>query len=410
MKVASIICLLVVGLLAVSPLGGVLAQEEEEEPIPVLISEPDYTLNFTPSQGRHDAKIVADDDRTIYLELENTGTATVNNIAFSSEEPDDWDVEFDPEKVTTLETEETERVGATIEVPANASAGDYMVTLTASGDEVSAKAVDIRVTVTVTVKEPIIEIRALYPTLEGIAGEDFVFEVEFQHIGASMMGEPVIFNLLTTAPPDWEVHMTPPYEKEKKLSAINLKPGFTFTDKTRVVVKPLFWPLPEPGEYKITLTADSGELKDTVELTARITARYALVLLPSAERYNTTATSGKDNYFEVTAGNLGTAAIGDIKLSADKPEGWTIEFSPEKLDSLEAINTQKIDVNIKPPPETIAGDYSINLKASGTQTTARDLNIRVTVESPTIWGWVGVIIIVLVVAGLVVVFLRFSRR
>lgn len=409
MKVARIICLLVVSLLAICPLGGVLAQEEEE-PVPVLISAPDYTLSFTPSQGRYDAKIVAGNDRTVYLELENTGTATINNIAFSSEEPGDWEVKFDPKKVTALEAEETERVGATIEVPANASAGDYMVTLTASGDEVSARDVDIRVTVIVPVKEPSIEIRALYPTLEGIAGEDFVFEVEFQHIAVSITAEPVIFNLLTTAPPDWEVYMTPPYEKEKKLSAISLKPGFTFTDKTRVVVKPLFWPLPEPGEYKITLTADSGELKDTVELTAKITARYALILLPSAERYNTTATSGKDNYFEVTAGNLGTAAIGDIKLSADKPVGWTVEFTPEKLDSLKALDSQKIDVNIKPPPETIAGDYSISLKASGTQTTARDLNIRVTVESPTIWGWVGVIIIVLVVAGLVVIFLRFSRR
>ncbi len=47
MKVARIICLLVVGLLAVSPLGGVLAQEEEEEPIPVLISEPDYYSYLT---------------------------------------------------------------------------------------------------------------------------------------------------------------------------------------------------------------------------------------------------------------------------------------------------------------------------------------------------------------------------
>ena len=409
MKVARIICLLVVGLMAVSPLGGVLAQEGEE-PVPVLISAPDYTLSFTPSQGRYDARIVADSDRAIYLELENTGTATVNNIVFSSEEPDDWEVEFDPKKVTALEAEETERVGATIEVPANASAGDYMVTLTASGDEVSAKEVDIRITVTVPVRVSSIEIRALYPTLEGIAGQDFAFEVEFQHIAASMTDEPVIFNLLTTAPPDWEVYMTPPYEKEKKLSAISLKPGFTFTDKTRVVVTPPFWPLPEPGEYKITLTADSGELKDTVEFTAKITARYALLLLPSEERYNTTATSGKDNYFEVTAGNLGTAAINDIKLSADKPAGWAVEFSPEKLDSLEAFDSQKIDINIKPPPDTIAGDYSISLKASGAQTTARDLDIRVTVESPTIWGWVGVIIIVLVVAGLVVIFLRFSRR
>ena len=69
-----------------------------------------------------------------------------------------------------------------------------------------------------------------------------------------------------------------------------------------------------------------------------------------------------------------------------------------------------MDVNIKPPPETIAGDYQITLRASGSQAIAQDLTIRVTVESPTIWGWVGVIIIVLVIASLVVIFMRFSRR
>ena len=411
MKMLRVICLLLVSLLAISPIGNVFAQEEEP-PAPELISEdePTYELSLIPYDGRYDTMIVVERAKILTFTLENSGTAAIDNIAFAAEGPEGWEAGFDPKEVTSLEAGESERIDVTMGVPSASAEGDYMITLTASGTQASAKEVDFRVTVKVPIVEAKVEIRPIYPTLEAIAGEDFVFEMELLYTSAKISDEPVVFNLTTKVPQGWEIYMTPPYEKEKKLSAISLKPGFSFGDKTRVVVSPPFWPLPEPGEYAISLTADSGELQDTAEFTAVITARHYLVLIPTLERYNTTATTSQDNYFSIEAGNLGTAAVDSIKFSSDKPQGWTVEFSPDKVDSLQALDSQTIDVNIKPPPETIAGDYSVTLKASGTQTTAMDLNIRVTVESPTIWGWVGVGIIVLVVAGLVVIFMRFSRR
>ena len=251
-----------------------------------------------------------------------------------------------------------------------------------------------------------LKISIVYPRVEAIAGGEFVFEVEFMYTGM----EPRSFELRTTSPTGWETYMTPPFEKEKKISAIRLSPGYTYSDKTRVVVKALFWPLPEPGEYPITFEASSGDLIATTELIAVITAKHNLVMVPTIERYNTEAKAGKDNYFSIEIGNLGTANIDNIKFSPTKPEGWIIEFSPEEIELLEAISDQTIDMNIKPPSDAIAGDYEITLRASGTQTATDEMKIRVTVKSPTIWGWVGVGIIVLVIAGLIVIFMRFSRR
>lgn len=251
-----------------------------------------------------------------------------------------------------------------------------------------------------------IEMSLTYPKLEAIAGEIFEFEVGLKYTGE----EDREFEVQTTAPKGWTVFITPPYEKEKKIKSMTLKPSFSFGDKIRVVASPPFWPLPDPGDYSVTLEVSSGELKGTVELKAVITARYILYVVPAIERYNTTATAGKDNFFSIKVQNLGTAAIDDIKFSSTKPDGWTIEFKPDKVDSLEAIDEQTIDVNIKPPPKTIAGDYQIKIRASGKQTTADEVAIRVTVETPTIWGWVGVGIILIVIMGLVVIFWRFSRR
>ena len=254
--------------------------------------------------------------------------------------------------------------------------------------------------------EETIEMSSTYPTLEAIAGENFEFELEFRYIGPKSR----VFDLRPTAPQGWEVFITPPYEKEKKVSSVTIEPAFSFGNKLRVVASAPFTPLPDPGEYKIGLEVVSGELKNSIEFTAVITARYFLVLVSSTDRLNTTATSGKDNFFSTEVGNLGTAVIDDINFSSEKPEGWTIEFSPDKIDTLETISAQTIDINIKPPPETIAGDYSISITASGKQISSQKLNIRVTVETPTIWGWVGVGIILIVVVGLVFIFMRFSRR
>jgi uncharacterized membrane protein len=252
-----------------------------------------------------------------------------------------------------------------------------------------------------------IEVSAVYPKVEAIAGEDFVFEVEYKYSGGT---DPRAFELRTTVPKGWEAYITPQWEKEKKISALRLNPGFSFGDKTRLVVSAPFYPLPEPGEYPVTLEVSSDDLKATAELTAVITARYNLLIAPASGLYNMDAKSGKDNIYSIEIGNLGTAPIDNIKFSPTKPEGWTVDFTPEKIDLLEAFDSQVVDVNIKPPQDSIAGDYQIKLRASGEQASTEEMTIRVTVESPPTWQWVGVAIIVIVIAALIFIFMRFSRR
>lgn len=250
-----------------------------------------------------------------------------------------------------------------------------------------------------------LELISSFPKME-IMGETVEFSVRLKWWGS----EDRVFDLSATGPKDWLVYFKPSYA-DTMITAISLEPGKTeYPETIKVIVVPRFQRMPEPGEYKITVEASSGDLKDTVELKAIISAWYDIDLVPTSERYNTEATAGKDNYFEVDILNNGTATVDSIAFSSYKPDGWTIDFSPAEIRSLAAGYSQTIDVNIKPPPKTIAGDYYITLRASGEQATADSTRIRVTVETPTIWGWVGVAIIVLVIAGLAFIIMRFSRR
>ena len=152
------------------------------------------------------------------------------------------------------------------------------------------------------------------------------------------------------------------------------------------------------------------DLKATFDFKAVVTARYEFAITTSSGLLNTEANAGEENHFSILLRNTGSTAIENITLSSVKPSGWNVTFEPEKVDSLESGLTQEIDVVIEPPRKTIAGDYEITLKADSKEYTPGSMKVRVTVLSPTIWGWVGVIIVLVVIAGLGVVFWRLGRR
>ena len=85
-------------------------------------------------------------------------------------------------------------------------------------------------------------------------------------------------------------------------------------------------------------------------------------------------------------------------------------LSPDEVESLEAGMAQEVDVIIEPPSKTIAGDYMITMIAISKDLPRREINLRVTVLTPTIWGWVAVLIVLAVIAGLGIIFRRLGRR
>ena len=246
-----------------------------------------------------------------------------------------------------------------------------------------------------------------YPTLSAIATGSFSFNVNMNYLG----GIQRVFDLKTTVPSGWNATIQPQYETGKTISSISIDSSYSGTTKSvTVAVTAPTYPTPDPGDYKILFQAISGNVTGSIELVARITAKYELQTVPTNQLYNTTALAGRDNIFSIQLTNLGTASIDTIAFTSTHPDGWEIKFTPDKMDSLTAADPKNVDVDIKPPAKTVSGDYMISLTASGKQATADKIDVRVTVQTPSIWGWVGVGVIVVVVAGLFVIFMRFGRR
>jgi uncharacterized membrane protein len=253
--------------------------------------------------------------------------------------------------------------------------------------------------------EPPVEFTCKFPIVEGVAGDSFEFEFYFTPMAKKYAGK-WVFNVIT--PPGWKATVWRSHP-DQRVGAIDL--GGVPGPSLNITVKAVSLPgkTPEPGEYIITIEVKSGDIKASLDLTAVVTARYELDIATVTGRLNTEVKSGEEKHASILLVNTGTATIENITLSSDKPEGWSITFNPEKIDSLEPGLKRKVDVVVKPPKRTIAGDYFTTLKAES-ERGSDSLELRVTVLAPRIWGWAGIGIAAAVIAGLGILFSRLSMR
>jgi uncharacterized membrane protein len=249
--------------------------------------------------------------------------------------------------------------------------------------------------------QPEFEATAQYPTMKAVSGQSFTFTISLTWRGTEAKG----FDLAVTTPVGWVGEIKPSYD-DVVIESITLQPGRTYPDTVSVVLTPPLGELPEPGEYKATFNAGSGELKASVALTAVITEippTYQLWVDTDTGRLNMDARAGQDNHLTVTMQNYGTGTLENITFTSTKSEGWSVTFTPYNVPTLEPGLKQDVDITITPPAKTIAGDYQVLLKFNSEHATYT-LQERVTVVTPTIWGGAGIGIAVAVIAGLVILF------
>jgi len=104
------------------------------------------------------------------LFVKNTGSAVNRNLTLSSFKPENWKVEFKPEKIDTLEPGAMKQVEVTITPAAQALVGDYSVGLNVDGEKGSNKTVEIRVAVKTSTAWGWIGIFIIVVVIAGLGG------------------------------------------------------------------------------------------------------------------------------------------------------------------------------------------------------------------------------------------------
>lgn len=291
--------------------------------------------------------------------------------------------------------------------PAGVEPGDYIFLVEAVSRDGVVRS-SLKITIGIEEKVTVlgrVTLTATYPDLRGPSGESFEFKIAVTNEGS----EDQTFSFSAEAPRDWEVTFHPAYE-QRLISALGVKAGKS--EDIKVQLTPSLYV--SPGTYFATVKAASGNIEGAVKLTITVFEKEReltkeLEMLTLTGRLDTEAIAGRETYLPLLVTNRGSAELERINFYATKPEGWTVTFTPQTIPSMVPGESREVAVVIMPTSKTIAGDYSLTLRGNAIGV-ADSIELRVTVGQSTVWGWVGLAIVLVVIAGMVTVFWRLGRR
>ncbi len=270
-------------------------------------------------------------------------------------------------------------------------------------------------------KEPVPEelvLETTLPKIQADEGEIITFNFDVTYImgdnpyGLGPDETQKTFDVSVDYPSGWDAAVG---SGQTEVRAINL----TGSHKESLKLVAIGLTSQEPGEYAFSAnfksSVEGDPLEGSIDFTAVITATYEIKLTTkSGEQASTgelsaNVTSGKDNHVILVVNNNSSTSLDNIKITSTEPEGWRVSFDKNEIESIEAGESEEVDMTINPAEKSIAGDYMITVNAKS-EKAQDDMNLRVTVETPTIWGIVGIGIIVIVIVAVAIIFTRLGRR
>ncbi|MFQ5851073.1 MAG: NEW3 domain-containing protein [Candidatus Binatia bacterium] len=382
------------------------ASEHKEETKKETTEEPKDSFNLILSYT--DVTIGPGQDFEMDAEVVNR-TKNPVHVSLSTESvPEGWKVSFNsrfpsyPVRGVMVKGEESNTLELKAKVPEKAKPGSYEIKVVAKDRAGVTKQVE-KVKFQIASKKVEtggLKLESQYPDLSGPTSQTFKFTVDLKN----ETDDALTTALAAQAPPGWRMRIKPQFE-DTQISSIAIKKDSTET--LSVEIDPPL--LAEVGEYPVTIKARSGPFEAAANLKIKLTGTYDLKVGTSTGILNTSVTAGKKAQVVFLVGNAGTAALRNLSFLSKKPEKWNIDFNPDKIDSLNPGEVREVKMEIMTPGRTIAGDYLLTV-TSNSPDVNKAIDFRVTVLTPTLWGWIGFGIVAAVVLGLGAVFVRLGRR
>jgi len=234
--------------------------------------------------------------------------------------------------------------------------------------------------------------------MEGHSKSTFSFKTNLKN----RTGEKQLYSLKSKTPRGWRVTFKPDY---KQATSVEIEPN-----KTKIITIDITPPQNiSAGIYKIPVTAMTNFTSADLELEVVVTGTYEMEMNTPSGLVSTRITAGSEKKTELIITNTGSALLSDVKLNASKPSGWEVTFEPKEVTSIESGKQANIVATIKAAKKAIAGDYVTNINATTPEVSSK-LTFRVSVKTPMIWGWVGILIIFIAIGSIIYLFRKYGRR
>ena len=294
--------------------------------------------------------------------------------------------------------EEDVEMSLTVQIPAEVEEGKYTVIINAVSGEISDRLVmeyDIKSDI-----ENKGSLTANYTELTGSSDTSFSFELEIKN----NKSEAQTYSLTAQVERGWQVNFIAKSDR-KQIASIPIEANQSAEVEVEVTPPANV----TAGEYVIPVTVASKNETLVTELKVIITGNYGMEVTTPSGRLNAETIAGRRQAVDILIQNTGSTELQGIKLKSEQPSGWNVEFEQDIIDAIAPGESATIRAYIQPEDKALAGDYVVSISAE-TPEVKNSAELRVMVKTSTLWGIVGVLVILLLVAGLYWVFQKYGRR
>jgi uncharacterized membrane protein len=288
-------------------------------------------------------------------------------------------------------------VDLSVTVPQDATPGSRTLTVTATADQ-GTRTLPIDVTVLGDTSGAI-TLTSDFPQLSGSPTSTFSYTLTLANTGVQKQ----TYTLQGQGPDGWTVSVHPSSNGQALTDAVD---GGA-TDTLSVTAQPPS--TVTAGSYPIQVTVASGSQSATTNLEADVTGAPAVTLSTPNQVLNAQVTAGSTGTVSLVVTNTGSTVLQNVSVTASAPTGWTTTFAPTAISTIQPGSAATVTATLQPSSDALAGDYDVTFTATAGSATA-NVDIRTTVQTSPLWGFIGLALIVLVIVGLGWVFRRYGRR
>jgi uncharacterized membrane protein len=372
--------------------GSVLAQESAPQTVSGLLVMTDY-----PAQAAS-----AGDTITLKLNLETGDQPQVVDLELNNL-PDEWQAVFRGQNKVVqsvfVDPNHEGTVDLRIDIPANASSGEYIFDVVARGETQTSR---LPITFMVEEKGPAqLNLDVALPTIRSKPDSTFRFNGTLKNEGDADL----TVDLAAELPDSFNAVFK---SGGQEITSIPVTAGGS--ESITIEVDPLLGDLTPSGQYPIQVTATGDDLQAEAQLIAEVVGESRLTFTTPDSRLSGDIPAGETTALSLVLVNTGSAPARNIDLSATQPSGWTVTFDPESVPEVAPGGQAEVTANIQPNDKALSGDYMLTFRARPEDSTSKSIEYRATVQTSTLWGVVGVAMIAVAVLALGLAVARFGRR
>jgi len=331
------------------------------------------------------------------IELKNDTGSVVTAPLSIADLPQNWTAKmtgdgWDLNEISVMPNS-SQSISLAVTVPMQIDKGTYRFTLKAGN------LASLPLTVQITEKGTYqTELTTDQANLEGHSDATFTYSVNLQNRTA----EKQTYALTSQAEAGWDVTFS---ADSKQVSSVEVDPGGS--KAITVNVKPA--ENVTKGTFKIPIRAHNQSTDAQLVLEAAISGKYSMELTTPSGLLSTDVKAGGSKTIELVVKNTGTADLTDINLTSSAPANWEVTFNPKTIDKLAAGKSTTVEAKLTSSDKAIAGDYVADMTAQASEASA-SATFRVAVKGSVLWGWIGVLIILVILGGIYVLIRKYGRR